>query len=109
MKKSIAMLLVGSLVGSTVVGLAGCQIENPNNKIDKDKVQLYVGNYNGGVGDKWLDSVVERFEEKYGLPFPLLSDPEKEVHQAYDVLKEKSKNKTEIEITSVVEELDGYR
>ena len=37
------------------------------------------------------DSVAshKRFEEKYGLPFPLLSDPEKEVHQAYDVLKEK--------------------
>ena len=40
------------------------------------------------------DSVAshKRFEEKYGLPFPLLSDPEKEVHQAYDVLKEKKTN-----------------
>ena len=28
-------------------------------------------------------------EEKYGLPFTLLSDPEKEVIQAYDVWKEK--------------------
>ena len=31
----------------------------------------------------------KRFEEKYGLPFILLSDPEKKVIQAYDVLKEK--------------------
>ena len=31
----------------------------------------------------------KRFEEKYGLPFTLLSDPEKEVIQAYDVWKEK--------------------
>ncbi len=31
----------------------------------------------------------KRFEEKYGLPFTLLSDPEKEVISAYDVLKEK--------------------
>ena len=33
------------------------------------------------------DSVVshKKFEEKYGLPFTLLSDPEKEAIQAYDV------------------------
>ena len=37
------------------------------------------------------DSVAshKKFEEKYGLPFMLLSDPEKEVIQAYDVWKEK--------------------
>ena len=37
------------------------------------------------------DSVAshKRFEEKHGLPFTLLSDPEKEVIQAYDVGKEK--------------------
>ncbi len=31
----------------------------------------------------------KKFEEKYGLPFTLLSDPEKAVIQAYDVWKEK--------------------
>ena len=31
----------------------------------------------------------KKFEEKYGLTFTLLSDPEKEVIQAYDVWKEK--------------------
>ena len=38
------------------------------------------------------DSVAshKRFEEKYGLPFPLLSDPERTVIQAYDVWKEKN-------------------
>jgi len=37
------------------------------------------------------DSVAshKRFEEKYDLPFTLLSDTEKEVIQAYDVWKEK--------------------
>ena len=37
------------------------------------------------------DSVTshKRFEEKYGLPFPLLSDPELSVIKAYDVLGEK--------------------
>ena len=32
----------------------------------------------------------KKFEEKYGLPFTLLSDTEKEVIQAYDVWKEKT-------------------
>ena len=38
------------------------------------------------------DSVAshKRFEEKYGLPFPLLSDPELTVLKAYDVWKEKN-------------------
>ena len=31
----------------------------------------------------------KKFEEQYGLPFTLLSDPDKQVIQAYDVLKEK--------------------
>ncbi len=32
----------------------------------------------------------KKFEEKYGLPFILLADPEKEAIQAYDVWQEKS-------------------
>ena len=38
------------------------------------------------------DSVAshKKFEEKFGLPFTILSDPNQEVIQAYDVLKEKS-------------------
>ncbi len=37
------------------------------------------------------DSVAshKRFEEKYGLPFPLLADPERKVIEAYGVWKEK--------------------
>ena len=32
----------------------------------------------------------KKFEEKYGLPFILLADPEKETIRAYDVWKEKN-------------------
>ena len=39
----------------------------------------------------------KRFEEKHSLPFKILSDPDKEVLAAYDVLKEKkSKGKVTI-------------
>ena len=33
---------------------------------------------------------VSEFAEKYGLPYILLADPEKEVHMLYDVWKEKN-------------------
>ena len=38
------------------------------------------------------DSVAshKKFEEKYGLPFTILSDPDQEVIKLYDVLKEKT-------------------
>ena len=38
------------------------------------------------------DSVAshKKFENKYNLPFPLLSDPDLEIIKAYDVLKKKS-------------------
>ena len=32
---------------------------------------------------------LKKFEEKYNLPFTLLSDPDKSVHMLYDVWKEK--------------------
>lgn len=43
------------------------------------------------------DSVASHkwFEEKYGLPFTLLSDVELEVHKAYDVLQKKKTPKGE--------------
>ena len=65
MKKLISTVLAGTFISASLVGLVGCRLENPNNIIDADKVQLYVANYNGGIGDKWLYSVKERFEEEY--------------------------------------------
>ncbi|MBR6961009.1 MAG: thioredoxin-dependent thiol peroxidase [Clostridiales bacterium] len=36
-----------------------------------------------------LPASLKKFEEKYNLPFTLLSDPDKSVHMLYDVWKEK--------------------
>jgi peroxiredoxin Q/BCP len=52
----------------------------------------------------------KKFKEKYGLPFPLLSDPEAEVQQAWGVWKEKSmygKTVMGTERTTVVVDPDG--
>src|SRR5258708_5838200 len=51
-----------------------------------------------------------KFKEKYGLPFQLLSDPEKKTAQAYEVWKEKSmygKKYMGIERTTFVIDADG--
>lgn len=62
MKKIIVLIISAvMLISSTVV--AGCS--KVVEKIDKNKTQLYVANYNGGVGSKWLDDVIERFEDEY--------------------------------------------
>ena len=38
----------------------------------------------------------KKFQEKYGLAFTLLADPERKVIEAYDVWKEKKKNTTDV-------------
>jgi len=51
-----------------------------------------------------------RFKEKYQLPFPLLSDPDAEVHKAWGVWKEKNmygKKVMGTERTTVVVDAEG--
>ena len=67
--------------------------------LEKDAVVL-------GVSKDSVESH-KRFEEKYGLPFPLLSDPERTTHEAYDVLKEKkSKGKITIGVVRTTYMID---
>ena len=63
MKKFVALVLI--LI--TAVTLAtGCRKGNVDGiEIDPNRTQLYVYNYNGGVGSAWLDKVIARFESKY--------------------------------------------
>lgn len=34
-------------------------------EIDETKSQLYIGNYKGGMGDRWMKEYIKGFEEKY--------------------------------------------
>lgn len=34
-------------------------------EVDASKTQLYVGNFYGGIGQVWLDNVIDRFEKEY--------------------------------------------
>lgn len=63
MKKRILVLTVAVMLSFISVFTAGCTeiVEDLN----ENQTQLYVANYNGGVGEKWLDNAVKAFEEKY--------------------------------------------
>lgn len=65
MKKIVAVLLtVIMTISLAACGNGGIGVKTTE-QIDDSKTTLYVGNYAGGVGDEWLKSAIEKFEEKY--------------------------------------------
>ncbi len=62
MKKFISTLLALSTVVTISSNFVACKPPDFE-QIDKSKVQLYVLNYNGGFGDKWLKDAKKEFEE----------------------------------------------
>lgn len=58
---SFACILMLALVPMT----ACVSPSGPTGGVDKTKTQLYVGNYNGGMGERWLAAYKDGFEELY--------------------------------------------
>ena len=66
--KKFTKMLAGVLSVALLTGsLFGCGPVGPEDieEIATDKVQIFVSNYNGGVGKAWLDKVKTDFEEIY--------------------------------------------
>lgn len=59
MKKILSLLIVFCVI-SGMFGVVGCGNEI---EIDQTKTQLYIGNYNGGIGTEWLKVLGAAFEE----------------------------------------------
>ena len=63
MKKIWTVLLSLCMLFGFAFGAAGC---GPGPKtLDTTRTQLYVGNYDGGLGSAWLEEFTRYFEEKY--------------------------------------------
>ena len=67
-KKAVACLMSVTLFATTLATTA-CTIDPPVDgnldfyeEVDTKKTQLYIGNYNGGMGWEWLQKAKERFE-----------------------------------------------
>ena len=64
LKKLIAMTCALTCVGSTLAGCADA-FKTSTLDIDEKRTQLYVGNYDGGMGSRWLDEYKKGFEAMY--------------------------------------------
>ena len=63
MKKTWTKVLALLCAATACAPIAGCG--GGDSGIDSSRTQLFVFNYDGGVGHKWLDAVVARFEADY--------------------------------------------
>ena len=61
-KKSLAVAL-GALMGVGMVACAPSGTSSSQSAKDETKAQLYVWNYDGGVGHEWLNAAIKRYEE----------------------------------------------
>lgn len=62
--KKVVTVLVCLLVAFSGVPMAGCSGEKTE-ELDPTRTQLYVGNFDGGIGSAWLDMVKQKFEADY--------------------------------------------
>lgn len=61
MKKIFRAVIAVLMTTFIMSSFCGCM----DNGIDEDKTQLYIGNYNQGFGQSWLDAAAKRFEDYY--------------------------------------------
>lgn len=62
MKKPLTIILAVVMCFGMMTGV-GCG--NSDGGIDTSKSQLYIGNQNAGLGDKWLTTIIDNFEKAY--------------------------------------------
>ena len=63
MNKILTKAIAFLLAVCSIVSITACSTVVED--IDSDKSQLYVANYTGGTGEKWLEDVKNRFETQY--------------------------------------------
>lgn len=65
MLKKFAAVIMAAVTALGTMSLFSACGERIGEPIDETKTQLYIGNYDGGVGTQWLYEAASRFEEKY--------------------------------------------
>lgn len=64
MKKLVTNVMAVMMLAGIGLSATACGV-TVEEEVDESKTQLYVANYSGGAGSKWLDNLAERFEERY--------------------------------------------
>ena len=66
MNKLFKGMLTVSLAAMLAVPAVACGTKEVGREVDDTKAQLYVSNFNGGVGTDWLiEEAIPRFEAAY--------------------------------------------
>lgn len=63
--KKLSKIVASLLSVCLLAGTAACRDSGDDVPVDETKVQLLVGNFDGGYGSAWLNKAVKRFEAKY--------------------------------------------
>ena len=63
--KKASVLALAAVAALSTVNLAACNKDPDGPKVDPNKTQFYVGNFNGGYGYKWLEKAARKFEKKF--------------------------------------------
>ena len=65
MNKNLKKLLILSASACSVAALGSCASRggDDSTQVISDKTQLYVTNFDGGVGSEWLTPLIKAFEE----------------------------------------------
>ena len=64
MKKLVTNVMAEMMLAGIGLSATACGV-TVEEEVDESKTQLYVANYSGGAGSKWLDNLAERFEKRY--------------------------------------------
>ena len=63
--KKITALALSAITALGVTSFAACNKDENKRKVDENKTQLYIGNFDGGYGHEWLEKAAALFEQRY--------------------------------------------
>ena len=59
------VICLAAVIGTSLSAFVGCGDKNGAEEIDSKRTQLYISNFDGGIGTQWLDNIEKLFEEEY--------------------------------------------
>ena len=106
-KRVIALILSLTCASSLFFGLVGCKGggELGGEKIDPNREQVYVGNFNGGMGSEWMAELDKAFEKAYPQ-YQVIVDNKKLEYNGAQLAATMKTNRQDIYFTTEVNYFD---
>ena len=106
-KRLMAAVLSFACMATALSSLVGCKNsgEIGGEKIDPNREQLYVGNFNGGLGSEWMAELDKAFEEAYPQ-YQVIVDNKKLEYNGAQLAATMKTNRQDIYFTTEVNYFD---